>query len=223
MKIDAIVQARMGSTRLPGKVLKKLNGITLLESLIQQLRHSKLLDRIIIATTTNPEDNEIFQFLEQSSIDVFQGSNLDVLDRYYRCATEFNCKHIVRITADNPLVDPIIVDETLQEYIDNDFDYVNNFTKKTYPTGTEAEVFSYNTLRSAWKKATSKYDREHVTPYIYNHPENFKTQCLSYSEDLSHLHWTVDTIDDLNLVRDIYKKISKRPILMKDILNVITN
>jgi spore coat polysaccharide biosynthesis protein SpsF len=221
MKIDVIIQARMGSTRLPGKVLKKLNGITLLESLIQQLNYCKLIDRIIIATTTNPEDDEIFNFLEQFSLDVFRGSSLDVLDRYYQCAKKFNCKHIVRLTSDNPLIDPSIVDETLKEYIENDFDYVNNFTNRTYPKGTESEVFSFNALKTTWENAISKFDREHVTPYIYNHPNFFKIQCIFYSKNLSNLHWTVDTVNDLDFVREIYQKISKRPILMKDILDVI--
>lgn len=211
----------MGSTRLPGKVLMKLNGDSILSSLIHQLDFSKTLNRKIIATTTNPEDNIIEKFAKENSIDVFRGSSLDVLDRYYQCAKKFSISHIVRITSDNPLIDPEILDDVLQVYKNGNFDYVNNFTNRTYPYGTEVEVFSFKTIEKTWKEANANYDREHVTPYIYGSPSKFSIFCVQSTTNYSALRWTVDRKEDFEFVKSIYNKIKKRPILMKDIIEQI--
>ena len=219
--MDAIIQARMGSSRLPGKILMKLNGISVLECLINQLKHSKLLNRKIIATSTNNEDNIVFDFAQSNDLDSFRGSELDVLDRYYLCAKHFSLKHIVRITADCPLIDPQIVDRSIDLYLRNNLDYVNNFHKRTFPSGTEVEVFSFSVLEKTWKNAKKPSEREHVTPYIYNNPDKFSIGFIENNKNLSNLHWTIDRIEDLNLVRTIYKRTHNTPILLDDILNII--
>jgi len=213
----------MASTRLPGKVMKKLNGITVLECLINQLNSSKLLDGKIIATTHNENDDMIVEFAKSAKLESFRGNSLDVLDRYYQCAKSFSLSHIVRITSDCPLIDPEIVDKTIGYYKNGSFDYVNNFSKKRYPYGTEVEIFSFETIEKTWKNAEKSSEREHVTPFIYNNPDKFVIGHSEPSKDFSHLHWSVDRIDDLELVKVLYNKISTRPILLADILKTIND
>lgn len=221
MKSIAIIQVRMGSTRLPGKVLKKLNGISVLECLLEQLNHSKLLDDKIIATTTNSEDDVILKLCESNGIKCFRGSQDDVLDRYYQCAKQFSVKTIVRITSDCPLIDPKIIDKVIDYYFNNSYDCVNNYFKRTYPYGNDVEVFSFNILEEAWQKAHTNSEREHVTPYIYNNPDQFSIGWIENKDNFSQFHWTVDRPEDLDFIRAILKKISKRPIFIEDILSVI--
>ncbi len=221
MQVSAIIQARMGSTRLPGKVMKKLNGISLLECQLSQLHYCRLLDKIIIATTTNPEDNIIEKIVNSKDIQCFRGNSIDVLDRYFQCAKTFNLKHIARITSDCPLIDPTIVDQAIEIYNNETYDYVNNFSKRSFPSGTEVEIISFNTLEKTWKEAKKPSEREHVTPYIYNNPMKFKIGRLEYKTNISNLHWTVDRIEDFELVKKLYQKINKKPILLADILNLI--
>jgi len=221
MKPIAIIQVRMGSTRLPGKVLKKLNGITILESLLNQLNYSRLLNDKIIATTLNSEDDVIVNFCESKGIKCFRGSVNDVLDRYHKCAKKFSINTIIRITSDCPLMDPQVVDDVIDFYLKNSYDYVNNFYKRTYPYGNDVEIFSLKVLEKVWEKATKPSEREHVTPYIYNNPDEFSLGWIENKENLSEFHWTVDRKEDLIFVQKIFKKISKRPILMKDIIDVI--
>jgi len=221
MKPIAIIQVRMGSTRLPGKVLKKLNGITILESLLNQLNYSRLLNDKIIATTLNSEDDVIVNFCESKGIKCFRGSVNDVLDRYHKCAKKFSINTIIRITSDCPLMDPQVVDDVIDFYLKNSYDYVNNFYKRTYPYGNDVEIFSLKVLEKVWEKATKLSEREHVTPYIYNNPDEFSLGWIENKENLSEFHWTVDRKEDLIFVQKIFKKISKRPILMKDIIDVI--
>lgn len=221
MKPVVIIQVRMGSTRLPGKVLKKLNGITVLESLLNQLNYSKLLNDKIIATTSNLEDDVIVNFCKSKEIKCFRGSQDDVLDRYYNCAKKFSINTILRITSDCPLMDPQVVDNVIDFYLKNSYDYVNNFHKRTYPYGNDVEIFSLKVLEKVWEKATKPSEREHVTPYIYNNPDEFSIGWIENKENLSEFHWTIDRKEDLIFVQNIFKKISKRPILMKDIIDVI--
>jgi len=221
MKPIVIIQVRMGSTRLPGKVLKKLNGITVLESLLNQLNYSKLLNDKIIATTSNSEDDVIVNFCKSKEIKCFRGSQDDVLDRYYNCAKKFSINTIIRITSDCPLMDPQVIDDVIDFYLKNSYDYVNNFYKRTYPYGNDVEIFSIKVLEKVWEKATKPSEREHVTPYIYNNPGEFSLGWIENKENLSEFHWTIDRREDLIFVQNIFKKISKRPILMKDIIDVI--
>lgn len=218
----AIIQARMSSTRLPKKILMKINGVSIIESLLNQLSYSKFLSGKIIATSDEISELPLIKQLDFLKISYFRGSHTDVLDRYYHCAKYHNIKQIVRISGDAPFIDPCVVDKTINFFNNSNFDYVNNFNDKNrYPVGSEVEIFSFKTLERAWKNAQKPSEREHVTSYIYNHPEDFKIGHLEYPCDLSHLHWTVDRIDDLEFVRAIYKNINKKPILIEDILDLL--
>ena len=221
--ITAIIQARLNSSRLNKKILLKIENKNLLEHLFSQLSYSTHIDKKIIATTINKIDDEIENFAKLQNITFFRGNPLDVLDRYYRCAKFFNLETIVRISGDAPLIDPSIVDKTIEYYKKNNFDYVSNFFKRSYPIGTEIEIFSFKTLEKCWMNAKKSSEKEHVTPFIYNHPELFKIGHIEYKKDISHLHWTVDQIEDFKLVELIFKKIKKRPILMDDILELLEN
>lgn len=211
----------MGSFRLPGKVLMKLNGKTVLECLIEQLKHSKLIDEIIIATTTNTKDDPIENFSNNNKLKIFRGSEIDVLDRFYQCSKKFSLKNIVRLTGDNPLIDPTVIDQVIQIYINDKLDYANNFNVRSFPHGCEVEIFSFDSLEISWQKACTPYEREHVTPFMYQNKHEFKTNFLKHSIDLSDYSWTVDTTDDFQKVRNIYKKFSKHPILMNDVISLL--
>ena len=222
-KIDCIIQARMGSTRLPGKVMMKVDKTnTILSYLISQLKNSKKIDKIIIATTDLQEDEVIVNHAKILKIDLFRGNPVDVLDRYYQCAKKFSSKIIVRITADNPLIDPNIVDDIINQFLKNSSDYITNANPRTYPYGTEVEVFSFQALEKASNNAKKPSEREHVTPYFHNNKNKFKISTVKYSEDISHLRWTVDRENDLKFVRKIASRIKKRPILMTDIIKLIS-
>tara|TARA_B100000749_G_scaffold272003_1_gene253432 strand:- start:328 stop:1059 length:732 start_codon:yes stop_codon:yes gene_type:complete len=221
--ITAIIQARLNSNRLNKKILLKIENKNLLEHLFSQLSHSTQIDKKIIATTINKIDDEIENFAKLQNITFFRGNPLDVLDRYYRCAKFFNLETIVRISGDAPLIDPSIVDKTIEYYKKNNFDYVSNFFNRSYPIGTEIEIFSFKTLEKCWMNAKKSSEKEHVTPFIYNHPELFKIGHIEYKKNISHLHWTVDQIEDFKFVELIFKKIKKRPILMDDILELLEN
>ena len=221
--ITAIIQARLNSNRLNKKILLKIENKNLLEHLFSQLLHSTQIDKKIIATTINKIDDEIENFAKLQNITFFRGNPLNVLDRYYRCAKFFNLETIVRISGDAPLIDPSIVDKTIEYYKKNNFDYVSNFFNRSYPIGTEIEIFSFKTLEKCWMNAKKSSEKEHVTPFIYNHPELFKIGHIEYKKNISHLHWTVDQIEDFKFVELIFKKIKKRPILMDDILELLEN
>ncbi|MBC8252321.1 MAG: glycosyltransferase family protein [Candidatus Nitrosopelagicus sp.] len=222
--IGCIIQARMGSTRLPGKVMLDVeSNKTVLYFVIKQLQSCKLVDKIIVATTTLEDDNQIADFSKHLGIDSFRGSSDNVLDRYYQCAKEYSVSTIVRIPTDKPLIDPEIGDNVVSMFMNSSYDYITNFLPDpTFPSGTEVEVFSISALKKAWEKAKLPSEKEHVTPYFSNHEDKFKISHIENSENLSHLRWAVDRIEDLKLVRTIASKIKKRPILMKDILELFT-
>ena len=219
-KADCIIQARLSSSRLPNKVLLTLNGKSVLDYVINQLTFCKLINKIVIATTNLKEDDQIENFAKKNNIDFFRGDSNDVLDRFFQCAKKNAFKKIVRITADNPLIDPTIVDNVIQKFMTNQYDYVSNHIPRTFPQGTEVEVFSFKSLEFAWMKSKKYSEREHVTPYFYNNPNLFKIGSVSYDEDISYLRWTVDKYPDFELVKAIVSKIKKRPILMQDILEL---
>ena len=218
--IGCIIQARMGSTRLPGKVMMDVEDQKpVLYFVIKQLQECKLIDKIIVATTTNDEDSQIVNYSKNLGIDYFRGSAKDVLDRYYQCAKEYSISTIVRIPSDKPLIDPEVVDNVISIFNNNSYDYVTNFlSNPTFPSGEEVEVFSMNGLKKVWKEAILPSEREHVTPYFSNHEDKFEITHVENSENLSHLRCAIDRIEDLELVRLIVSKIKKRPILMKDIV-----
>ena len=224
MVVGCIVQARMGSTRLPGKVLMNVDEKNpILYHVITQLQNCKFIDKIIVATTELKEDNRIEEFVTSMNIDCFRGSSNNVLERYYRCAQKFSLSTIVRITADNPLIDPTIVDDVINIFTSNSFDYVSNaHISRSFPYGTETEVFSFNALEKAWKNAKTDYDKEHVTPYFYSNPDKFNIFDVINKKNISYLRWTVDKADDLKLVQIILSKIKKRPVLMIDVIDLFS-
>lgn len=202
MKIVAIIQARMGSTRLPGKVLKKILGKSLLEYQIERVKRSKLIDEIVVATTTKKDDDAIVSLCTNLNISTYRGSEDDVLSRYYEAAIKYEADVVVRLTSDCPLIDPEIVDQVIQLYLDKQpIDYVSNTFLRSYPRGLDTEVFSFAVLKRAYNEAKLQRDREHVTPYIYTNRHLFALTYLESERDYSHHRWTVDTQEDFELIR----------------------
>ena len=220
--IGCIIQARMGSSRLPGKVLMKSgNGMPLLYHVINQLRHCSKVKNLVIATTTNQEDDEIEKFADNNSVNVFRGSEKDVLDRYFQCAKKYSFSTIVRITSDCPLIDPQIVDKVIERFFSGNYDYATNTLIRTFPIGTDAEVFSFSALETAWKNAQLPSEREHVTPHLRN-KGNFKTINVENDTNISNLRLTVDRIEDFELIKEILNNISINPIHLEDILELFS-
>ena len=219
--ITAIIQARLGSSRLPGKTLMVIEGETLLGHLVRRITPSKYLTDIIIATTTEKRDDAIVSFAEQRGLKFFRGSEHDVLDRFYQTAVAFHLETIVRVTPDCPLMDYRVIDLVIKEYIRGPYDYVSNILPPTYPDGLDTEVFSFSALEQAWNNAALKSEREHVTPYIRNHPERFRIGNVRCTENLSALRWTVDTTRDLEFVQAIYAHFQSRPFGMDEILELL--
>jgi len=212
----------MGSSRLPGKVMMLVdNSNSIIWYVINQIKHSKLCEKMIIATTTLVEDDVIVNFAKENSVQYFRGNSEDCLDRYYRCAELFSISTIVRITCDNPLIDPTLIDNAIVEFNAGDFDYVSNCKPRSFPQGTEVEVFSFKALEKAWSDAQKMSEREHVTPYFYNNPDKFKICNITNQENISNLRWTVDREQDLKFIRAVVTRIKKSPILMKDILEIL--
>jgi len=212
----------MGSSRLPGKVMKPLdNENPLLDSVISQLKNCKLIDEILVATTELKEDNIIVEYLQKNKIKYYRGSSEDVLDRYYKCATKFVCSTIVRIPADKPFIDPEFVDSIIKKFEKENFDYITTFLPPSFPIGTEVEIFSYESLEKTWKNAKLPSEREHVTPYIYNNKNKFRILNIKNVKDESNLRWAVDRKEDYELALEIITKIKTRPIFMKDIMNLL--
>jgi spore coat polysaccharide biosynthesis protein SpsF len=210
MRIVAIVQARMGSTRLPGKVLMDLNGETVLGRVIKRLSRATLLDRVVVATSDKAGNEAIAGECLRLGVDCFQGSEADVLDRYYQTARVHEASVVVRVTADCPLIDAGLVDETIRTFQEQGSDYTSNVIPRTYPRGLDTEVFTFSALERAWQLASEAHQREHVTPYLYEHPEKFRLGSLSGRTDYSRYRWTVDTREDLELLRTIYSRFDNR-------------
>ena len=227
MNIVAIIQARMGSTRLPGKILLDIEGKPMLWHVVNRLKHNKLINEIVIATTNDKKDEKTVNFCKDNKIYCYRGSQEDVLDRYYQGAKDYNADIVVRITSDCPLIDPAITDEVISCYLDNqgNIDYVSNTIKRTYPWGMDTEVISFKALEKCWQEAKEKHQREHVTPYIYEHPGIFNLMNLENKEDLCNLRLTVDEKKDLELVRKIYAKLYKGKdiFFMEDIIKLLEN
>lgn len=202
MTTIAIVQARMGSVRFPEKIMAKVHGRTLIEVLLERLSRAQLIDKIIVATTDQPADNVLTDHCVQLGYEVFRGSESDVLDRYYQAALLENPDVVVRITGDCPLIDAQLVDDLITDFNKGDVDYVTNTTPASYPDGLDAEVFSYQSLMTAWRDSTSKVDREHVTVYL-RESGHFKTRSLTCAKDHSKQRWTVDEPEDFEVVKNV--------------------
>jgi glutamate-1-semialdehyde 2,1-aminomutase len=207
MRIIAIIQARMGSTRLPGKVLKPIVGKYAIELLLARLSKSKELDEIIVATSKLSKDDKLQNLVNSLGFDCTRGSEEDVLNRYYQSAKTNNADIIVRITGDCPLIDANLVDEAIQEYIKANVDYLSNNDPATFPDGLDIEVMSFNSLEKANNEADSKFDREHVTPYIRN-SDKFTKKTITCFENLSSKRWTLDEVEDLTVITNVFEYFS---------------
>ncbi len=200
-----IIQARMGSTRLPGKVMKTLSGKTVLWHVITRLKQCRLIDEIVVATTSSENDKIIKRFCEENHFSFFVGDEFDVMGRYLDAAHAFSATTIIRITSDCPLIDPFLVDEMLRIFNPINMDYLSNILPpRTYPKGLDTEIFTTLTLEDATKLTQDPQDREHVTPYIMNHPEKFRLIPYYHKIDLSNERWTLDTQEDFEFIEKIY-------------------
>jgi len=206
VRVVAIIQARMGSSRLPGKVLAEIDGQPLLGILISRVKSSKFLDQIVIATTTEKADDILCDWLINEGVEYFRGSERDVLDRFWQCAKLYRADIIVRITADDPLKDSEIIDKALGMLKRSEsVDYVSNTLKPTYPEGLDVEVFRFSALKKANAEATLASEREHVTPYIWKNRAKFKSLNFEMTPNLSDWRWTVDKSEDLEFVRSLLR------------------
>jgi spore coat polysaccharide biosynthesis protein SpsF (cytidylyltransferase family) len=222
--IAAVIQARLGSSRLPGKTLMIIKGETLLGHLIKRIKVSKYVTDIIISTTTNKIDDAIVEFARERNVRVYRGSEEDVLDRFYKTAMEYRLGTIVRVTPDCPMLDPSVMDRVISKYLSGDYDYVSNTIKPTYPDGFDTEIFSFQALERAWREAKLYSEREHVTPYIVKNPKLFRLYNVEKDgEDLSWMRFTVDTPEDYEFISKIFEKLydTKDIFYMDDILEIL--
>lgn len=223
MRLISIIQARMGSTRLSGKVLHKLEDKTVLEHVVRRVKSSELVDDVVVATTIDKKDLQIVELCASLGISVYCGSEDDVLDRYYQAAKLFKADNVVRITSDCPVIDPKVINEVITLHLKTNADYTSNVLQETFPDGEDVEVFTFTSLRNAWMNSKLLSEREHVTPFIRNHPELFKHASLQYKENLSQKRWTLDNAEDLEFLRQVYKHLYlKYPLFgMNDVLRLI--
>ena len=219
--ILAILQARLSSARLPGKVLKPVLGKPMLLHQIERLQHSKMIDKLVVATSVDGSDDAIEQMCFDNKIEVFRGDLNNVLDRFYQCAKLYSPKYIVRLTGDCPLTDWKTIDRVIQNCLEGGFDYIK--TSEKFPDGLDVGIMTASALKIAWKNAKMPSEMEHVTQYIGKNPNQFKNGEYDCDQDLSHHRWTVDEPEDFILVKNIYKALyQKNPLfLTNDILNLL--
>jgi len=221
--IVAVLQARMGSSRLPNKVLRKIKGKTLLELYINRVNQSRMIDKIVIATTTKSADNVIEEAASKLGLECFRGSENDLLDRYYQCAKQYCADIVVRLTPDDPFVDYQVIERAIRIFKDNQVDLVTNHFDPTYPEGLDIEIYSIDALEKSWKEAKLSSEREHVFPYIQNNQDQFKIINFKQEKDYSQLRWTIDYECDYEMTKIIYDYLyDKKPVfLQEDILQLL--
>ena len=221
-KASVIIQARMGSTRLPDKVLMPLAGKAVLEHVIRRCQQAKFVDKVVVATTVDLKDLAIVRFVSGLGVSVFCGSTNDVLDRYYQAARFFELQHIVRITADCPMIDPDVIDRVIEKYFDSDVDYAANILNPTYPDGEDVEVFRFDVLDRAWREARMLSEREHVTPYMIK-CDIFKKINVAHDRDLSQQRWTLDESRDYEMLSAVFNVLYHKDAFfhMEDILSFL--
>lgn len=211
--IVAIIQARTGSTRLPGKVLKKVDGIPLLKYMVERVRKSLLIDKLVIATTTLKQDDIIIEFCDEFKVEHFRGNINDLVSRYFECATKYSAATIVRLTSDCPLIDPKIIDEVITLFIEKCADYAANTNPpitNSYPGGTDVSVFSYKALKRIFTDCKNTFDREHITYCFFNKHSDYKTVQLLHDEDLSGYRYTIDYPEDFEVVKYLIRELKKQ-------------
>jgi spore coat polysaccharide biosynthesis protein SpsF len=225
-KIVTVIQARTGSSRLPGKVTKEILGKPLLVRMIERVQASALRGCVVVATTLDKEDDLIAGICEDNRILCYRGSSLDLLDRHYEAGKWQEADAVVKIPSDCPLIDPQIIDKVLQYYLDNNFDYVSNLHPATYPDGNDVEIMSFAALEKAWNEANKDFEREHTTPYIWEHPEKFGIGNVAWETglDFSMSHrFTIDYAEDFMFIKTIYEALypSNPDFGLQDILNLL--
>ena len=224
MDTAIIVQARLGSKRLPGKVLKKINGRTILEYTIKRLKKTKLSKNIIVATTKREEDQKIIKVAKKTNCHTFRGSTNNVLNRYYKAAVYYKVKNIVRICSDSsPLIDPKIINKVYFFYLKNNYDYVSNKIFPSYPIGMGVEIVNFESLKKANKLTKNSHEKEHVTAYIYKRPKKFKIKNIGLKKKLLNYRVVLDYAEDFKLISNILKYFSKqkKDFFLKDIIKYI--
>ena len=223
----AIIQARLGSTRLPGKVLKKILGKTVLEHIVERLHYAEKIDQIIIATSILRENDPIEELARKKEIPCFRGSEDDVLNRFYQAALQYKGDIVVRVTGDCPLVDPFVVDKIIDYHLSHGGDYTSNTIKRTFPRGIVAEVFTFDVLKRLCQMELDPAYREHVTQYILHNPENFKINSFTQEEIPfdTNWRWVLDTQADYEFIQNIFSQLYRKGHLFRieDIFNLISN
>ena len=232
-RVIAIIQARMGSSRLPGKVLSLVCDRPMLWHIVDRVRAVRGVAGVVVATSDSSSDDTIYEFCREFQIDVYSGSLNDVLDRFYRCARSHRAEVVLRVTGDCPLFDPEIVSQMLQRFRgEGPFDHMGVATGAgvagvsgggRYPDGLDAELTSIDALETAWCEATQPLEREHVTPFVWKRPERFRVATHFSLVDYSHLRWTVDNQEDLDVIRRIYAALydPHRHFVMQDVLDFL--
>ena len=229
MKVVCLVQARVGSTRLPGKILKEICGKTILHHEIDRLKKCKEIDEIVIATTDKEDDDKIVNEAKKLSVKYFRGSENDVLSRFYYAAKENNADIVVRVTSDCPCIDFEILDKMLiyfkDKYKEKQVDYLSNTIKRTYPRGYDIEIFTFSALEKSYINAEKEYEREHVTPYIYDKTNNFLKLSFENKDDYSEYRVTLDTIEDFIVIKNIFENLYyKNPYFkLNDVVQYLNN
>jgi len=222
MNTVAIIQARMSSSRLPGKVLLPLAGKSVLDHVVSRIKKCRMIHKVVIATSSDISDDVIQDYCERSNIDFYRGHLSDVLDRYYHCANKFNAHNIVRITSDCPAIDPIIVDAVITGFLSAHYDYYG--LSGDFPDGLDCEVISMSALRAAWENATLPSDREHVCPYLYSTAkDSFKIGGLEILKNLRSIRLTLDEPRDYKLLKLIFENLYEKNelFLTNDILDLL--
>ena len=226
MTINAIVQARCGSTRFPNKVFAEIDGEPLLWHVVNRLKFAELIDNIIVATTVNTIDDEIEKWCKKEGVNCFRGSEDDVLNRYYRAALAFPSDIVVRVTADDPFKEPAVIDEVIGKLINEKYDLVTNNYPPSFPEGLDCEAFTFEVLKTMEESTDDLFEREHVTQYVYHNPDKFRIGNVLSDRQLSHYRWTIDTVEDYEMVKRVYnnrKLDSKGILLMDEILDILKN
>lgn len=222
--ILAILQARVSSSRLPGKVLKPILGQPMLARQIERISRSKNIDELIVATSVEATDDAVEDLCSKVGVGCFRGSLNDVLDRFYQAANLYDAEHVVRLTGDCPLTDPELIDKVITFHLENGFDYTSNTLQLTFPNGLDSEIMRRHVLQQVWEEAKQAVEREHVTYSIYNQPQRFRLGGVKNTCDLSSLRWTVDEPEDYEFVKQVYEALytQKVDFTTEDILGLLT-
>lgn len=228
IKIVTIIQARTGSTRLPDKIFMPLAGKPLLLRMIQRVQNSNLAGQIVVATTTEREDDKVEEFCRLNKLSIYRGHPTDLLDRHFKAAIEYNADAVVKIPSDCPLIDPNIIDRVIEYYLNNiaKYDYVSNLHPATYPDGNDVEIFSMPSLKAAWENAARDLEREHTTPYFWENPDKFRIGNVEWETGLDYSmshRFTIDYMEDYLFIKTVYDELydSNPKFSLSDILELL--